>query len=87
MLITALFSLLSGFISTISNIFPTFDLQTPYNTNIKPIIDWLAGNIQIFGYFLAFDHLMIAISPVLLYIIISTIINNISIIKTLVKWW
>lgn len=87
MLISFLFSLLSGFISTISNIFPTFDLQTPYNANISPVLQWLGGTIQIFGYFLALDHLIFAISPVLAFVSVRLIINNISIIKTLVKWW
>jgi hypothetical protein len=87
MIFSALFSVLSSFISTISYIFPSFDLQTPYNANITPILQDISSFMAPYTYYLAFDHLLLSIAPVFAFVSVRFIINNISTIKTLVKWW
>lgn len=87
MIISLLLTIATDILGLFAWIFPTWDLVTPYNDNIAPILQYISNAITPFAYFFALDHLILALTPVFLYVGYRFIINQISTMKTLVKWW
>jgi hypothetical protein len=87
MIISLLLTIATDILGLFAYIFPTWDLTTAYQNNVQPLIQYISNAMSPFAYFFALDHLILALSPVLLYSGYRLIINQVTTFKTLVKWW